>query len=162
MREAAVALAVAASMLLGACTMSSFGAGVGAAAGVASTAASANPAVGYAVAVSTQAAIDASVKYVLRDWKNDQQNLMARVAGSLEAGQVKTWEVRRRIPYGNERGSIQVIRDIENPLVSCREVLFTVEADEAESAYVATICRQAGGWRWASAEPAVPRWGALQ
>lgn len=144
------------------CTMSSFGSGVGAAAGVASSAATANPAVGYAVAVGTQAAIDASVKYVLRTWKNDQQNLMARVAGALPPGQVKAWEVRRSIPYGNERGSIQVVREIDNPLASCREVLFTVESDETESAYLASICRQEGGWRWASAEPAVLRWGALQ
>ena len=85
------------------------------------------------------------------------------VGSAREAsGRVKAWEVRRSIPYGNERGSIQVVREIDNPLASCREVLFTVESDETESAYLASICRQEGGWRWASAEPAVLRWGALQ
>lgn len=144
------------------CTMSSIGSGVGAVAGVASSAATANPAVGYAIAVSTQAVIDASIKHVLREWKNEQQNLMAKVAGDLALGQTKAWEMRRSIPYGNERGSIQVVRDIVNPLVACREVLFTVDSDEAREPYLATICRHKDAWRWASAEPATQRWGALQ
>ena len=28
--------------------------------------------------------------------------------------------------------------------------------------YVATICQDGARWRWASAEPATERWGALQ
>jgi hypothetical protein len=28
--------------------------------------------------------------------------------------------------------------------------------------YIATTCHQADGWKWATAEPAVARWGFLQ
>ena len=28
--------------------------------------------------------------------------------------------------------------------------------------FVASACRQAGGWKWAAAEPATERWGSLQ
>ena len=50
--------------------------------------------------------------------------------------------------------------------LNCKEIVFTVDAvkDKAtvSAFYVATICRDASTWRWASAEPATARWGSLQ
>lgn len=157
-----VAVVVLISFLSG-CTTSSVGSYAGAIAGVTSGTFTANPAVGYAVGIGTQAAVDASVKYVLREWKNDQQNIMANKVGAAAIGDVIEWEIKRSVPIANEKGSVQVVRDIPNALVPCREVLFITETKEGRSGYMASICQHSGGsWRWATAEPAIARWGGLQ
>ncbi|CAM8789269.1 hypothetical protein NCM_04858 [Burkholderia pseudomallei] len=52
--------------------------------------------------------------------------------------------------------------------LDCKEIVFSVDTDAkgneaAQSGfYVATICRDGPAWKWASAEPATGRWGALQ
>jgi uncharacterized membrane protein YebE (DUF533 family) len=80
--RAACLLAAAASLGLAGCQSSSIGGATGAVVGTVSGAATANPVAGYAIGVTVQAAVDATVKYVLREWKNDQQNVMANAAGS--------------------------------------------------------------------------------
>lgn len=157
-------LALAASVVLGGCQSSSIGGATGAVVGTLSGAATANPVAGYAIGVTVQAAVDATVKYVLREWKNDQQNVMANAAGELPIGQVRQWQIRHALPVGNESGGIQVVRDIDTPLTRCREVLFTVNQEEAPApAYSSMICRQGDGqWKWAAAEPSVARWNGLQ
>ncbi|WP_434643697.1 hypothetical protein [Achromobacter piechaudii] len=157
-------LALAASAVLSGCQSSSIGGATGAVVGTVSGAATANPVAGYAIGVTVQAAVDATVKYVLREWKNDQQNVMANAAGELSIGQIRHWQIRHTLPVGNESGGIQVVRDIDTPLARCREVLFTVEQEDAPApAYTSQICRQPGGqWKWAAAEPAVARWNGLQ
>lgn len=165
MRPVGIALlTIAATLGLAGCQSSSIGSATGAIVGTASGAATGNPVAGFAIGVSVQAAVDASVKYVMREWKNDQQNVMANAAGQLEPGQVRRWQIRRWLPFGNEQGSIQLLREIDTPLAHCREVLFTVKADKAVTqAYVSQICQQqAGQWKWAAAEPAVTRWDGLQ
>ncbi len=157
-------LALAAALGLAGCQSSSIGSATGAVVGTASGAVTANPVAGYAIGVTVQAAVDASVKYVLRDWKNDQQNVMANAAGQLAPGQVRQWQIRHWLPVGNEQGGIQVLREIDTPLARCREVLFTITADKAPTeAYISQIClQQSGQWKWAAAEPAVTRWNGLQ
>lgn len=157
-------LALAACLGLSACQSSSIGGATGAVVGTLSGAATANPVAGYAIGVTVQAAVDATVKYVLREWKNDQQNVMANAAGELPIGQVRQWQIRHSLPVGNERGGIQVVRDIDTPLTRCREVLFTVDQEEGPApAYASMICRQQNGqWKWAAAEPSVARWDGLQ
>ncbi|WP_183006059.1 hypothetical protein [Achromobacter sp. UMC71] len=165
MRSAAIGLlALGAALGLAGCQSSSIGSATGAIVGTASGAATANPVAGYAIGISVQAAVDATVKYVLREWKNDQQNVMANAAGQLTPGQVRQWQIRRWLPVGNEQGSIQVVREIDTPLARCREVLFTVTVDKAPTeAYISQIClQQDGQWKWAAAEPAVTRWNGLQ
>jgi len=162
MRRAGL-LALAACLGLSGCQSSSIGGAAGAVVGTASGAATANPVVGYAIGVTVQAAVDATVKYVLREWKNDQQNVMANTVGGLPIGEVRQWQIKRTLAVGNERGSIQAVRDIDTPLAHCREVLFTVEVEGAAPAYTSTICqRRDGQWKWASAEPSVARWTGLQ
>lgn len=160
--RAAVGLSAVIAGLSG-CASSNIGSAVGAMTGVAGSAMTANPAIGFSIGVTVQAATDALVKYVLREWQNDTQNYMANVAGALPLGQTVAWEVSNTLPYGNEKGRLQVVRDIDNALVRCREVLFTVDgADDTVLPYVASICHYQQQWHWAVAEPSVARWQGLQ
>ena len=64
---------------------------------------------------------------------------------------------------------MQITRSIITPLASCKEVMFTVNDARAEPVadgtarpwFAAHVCLQESGWKWASAEPAVERWGIL-
>lgn len=162
MKKHFIALVLLATSVLSGCTSSSISGTVGAVSGISSSAITANPAVGYAIGITMQAATDATIKYIFREWSNEQQTLMANLAGDLVIGQIQDWEIKRTLPIANERGQIQVIRDIDNALVHCREVLFTVINKEEESLpYLAAICKQQESWKWASAEPAVQRWIGL-
>lgn len=155
--------ALCAPLLAAGCTTSSVGDAAGAVAGIATGAATANPLVGYSVAIGVQAATDATIKYVLKSWQNDTQNVMANSVGDLSLGEVRAWAIKRTIPYGSASGTIQVVRNIDTPLAQCREVLFTLDRDkEGPAPFIANICRNGEHWRWAGAEPAVSRWNGLQ
>ncbi len=73
----------------------------------------------------------------------------------------RPWEIRHTIPFGNEHGQLEAVREIATPLTTCREIVFSVEDDPPEH-YTTTLCRGAERWTWAAAEPAVDRWGYLQ
>ncbi|MDQ2804803.1 MAG: hypothetical protein M3Y41_19805 [Pseudomonadota bacterium] len=125
--------------------------------------ATANPAVGFAVGVGTVAAADYAFKYETRRWHRSEQDAIASVAGALPEGGQAPWRIRHDLPLGNERGRLEVVRVIANPLAPCKRVLFSVQEDETPEAwYSADICQQATMWKWATAEPAVERWGYLQ
>jgi len=58
---------------------------------------------------------------------------------------------------------VQVVRLIDTPLASCREIAFSVEDGPKPSQwYITSICQQARRWKWAAAEPAVDHWGFLK
>jgi hypothetical protein len=63
-------------------------------------------------------------------------------------------------------GEVRVLREFNSALASCKEFSFSVgDGDDAKAPaewFVATACQQSEGWKWASAEPAVERWGNLQ
>ena len=128
----------------------------------------ANPIVGYSVGMGTRAAVAAGVKYVMRDLHKDEQDVIAGVAGRMREGETQLWRVEHDLPFGyaDENGAVQVTRVIETPIASCREILVTIEEGEGAKAtrgiYVGSICRQGDTWKWATAEPAVERWGYLQ
>jgi hypothetical protein len=123
--------------------------------------ASANPAVGFAVGVGTVAVADFAFKYETKRWHRSEQDAIAAVAGALPEGGRAPWEIRHDLPIGNEHGRLEVVRVIDNPLAPCKQVMFSVQEDAAEQWFSADICQQATSWKWATAEPAVPRWGAL-
>ncbi|MBN9508622.1 MAG: hypothetical protein J0I21_05820 [Alphaproteobacteria bacterium] len=126
-------------------------------------AATASPAVGFAVALGVQVAADEIFKRVGRSRQHTEQNAIAAVAGALPEGGTAPWVVHHTIPIGNEDGEVQVVRLIANPLAECREIVFSVADPPKPAAWYATsICRDRGGWQWALAEPAVPRWGFLK
>jgi hypothetical protein len=138
----------------------------GAATGAASGTGSANPALGYAVGIGTKAAVDALVHHIARTRRRAEQDQIVAAVGTLPVGGSTPWRIRHAIPVGDAHGDVTVVRDITNPLAPCKEVVFTVVAGDRPGSphayYATTACLHGGRWKWALAEPATARWGALQ
>lgn len=145
---------------------SSIGPLSGAAAGVATGAVTANPAVAYGVAVSVNAATDASIKYATRKWAASEQDGLATAVGRLsDTTPSLNWSLDRLMGISKAHGTVVLVRTFATPLATCREAVLTVEnSDAAKTApgYTIYACQNGGAWQWANAEPAVPRWGNLQ
>lgn len=140
---------------------------VGLVTGSAAGGATANPAVGFAVGVAASAATDSAVRYYGRRRQQAEQDAIAEVAGALPVGGRATWKIAHDIPLGDEHGELHAVRLIETPLATCKEIAFSVNdsdrPDTKRAWYVTQVCRVAPqSWKWAAAEPAVPRWGSLQ
>jgi len=157
---------LAAAMLAGCSTVGGL---AGTVAGITTGSFTSNPAIGIAVSVSVKAVTDAQVKRLLRSLQQDEQDEIAALAGAMTPGEIRQWQIRHVIPYGNNEGEMQVTRVIDTPLASCKEVMFTVaerkatapSGDVPRSWFSANVCRQDSRWKWAIAEPAVERWGSL-
>jgi hypothetical protein len=160
----AVASAVAGCVLVSGC--SSIGAASGAAAGVATGVVTSNPAIGIGVGIAVQAATDEAVKRVMKSLHEDQQMAIAVTAGVSNVGETRPWRVKHTLPVENGHGDVRVLREFSSALADCKEFAFSVvDGDETgahQDWFIATTCKQPAGWRWASAEPAVERWGTLQ
>ena len=160
---AAVRLALGLVLMLAGCK--SIGAISGAAVGIATGTGTTNPVVGYAAAVGTQAAVDALVNYIARKRQQGEQDEIAAVVGHLAVGETAPWRIDHDIPIGDEHGNVTVVADIENALTQCKQVAFTVIADDEPDAprgtYVTSACAQGARWKWAQAEPSALRWGFL-
>lgn len=165
-RRLALAALPLGALLLGGCDL--IGGISGAVSGATTGAVTANPAVGYAVGLGVRSATNAAIGGWMRGLKRNEQDAIARAAGEMAPGESRPWRIAHGLPFGysDADGQLQVTRVIDTPLASCREVLFSVAGGKPEAPpeglFVATACRQAEGWKWASAEPAVDRWGALQ
>jgi hypothetical protein len=161
---AAGALCVGASLLSSGC--SSIGAASGAAAGVASGLVTSNPAVAIGVGIAVQAATDEAVGRYMRSMHKDQQDLIAALAGAMPVGETRPWAVKHTLPVENGHGEVRVTRAFNSALALCKEFVFSVQDGDGPNApaawFTASACRQDAGWKWASAEPAVERWGNLQ
>jgi hypothetical protein len=147
--------------------------GSSAAAGVAGTALAGkvtnNAAVATGIGLGVQAAARAGVQYEQRKVHGEEQDAIAIAAGGLAVGAVANWQIKHSLPIeDNERGRVTVSRVIASQGMSCKEIVFSVDGlvDKASKPtsefYVATICQAGPAWKWASAEPATERWGALQ
>jgi hypothetical protein len=158
------ALCVGASLLTSGC--SSVGAVSGAAAGVASGLVTTNPAVGIGVGIAVQAATDEAVNRYMRTMHTDQQNMIAALAGAMPVGETRPWAVKHTLPIENGHGQVRVTRAFSSALALCKDFVFSVQDGDGPNAhedwYTASACQQDKGWKWASAEPAVERWGNLQ
>ncbi|CAE6721889.1 hypothetical protein R75483_01779 [Paraburkholderia domus] len=158
------ALCIGASLLTSGC--SSVGAASGAAAGVASGLVTANPAVGIGIGIAVQAATDEAVGRYMRNMHTDQQDMIAALAGAMPVGETRPWAVKHTLPIENGHGQVRVTRAFSSALALCKDFVFSVQdgdgPDAHEDWYTASACRQDKGWKWASAEPAVERWGNLQ
>ncbi len=161
-RAGAVLLAV--GLLLGGCK--DFGTIAGVASGSASAAATGNPAVGIAVGIGIGAAGNFLVRYISRVRAGAEQDVIATTAGGLPVGGSAPWAIHHTIPIGNEHGELRVIDLITTPIAVCKAVIFSVADGTGRKAprhwYQIDVCRDPQGWKWASAEPAVMRWGFLQ
>ncbi len=145
----------------------SIGGFAGAVAGVATGTFTSNPAVGLAVGVSVKATTDATMHRVFRNMQADEQDRIAEIAGGLELGESRPWQVHHLFSYGDEAGELRVVDRIDNALASCKQVLFSVTGGKKDAPtrdwFITQECLQSDGrWRWAAAEPAIARWGTLQ
>jgi len=122
------------------------------------------------IGLGVQAGARAGLQYAQRRVHGAAQSRIAGVAGALPVGGVARWETRHDLPIeADEQGEVTVVRLIGGEGLSCKEIVFSVEAapETADGAprrafYTAAICRDGEVWRWASAEPATERWGSLQ
>jgi hypothetical protein len=143
------------------------GAGIGGAALAAKV--TSNAAVATGLGLGVLAAAKAGVQYSQRVAHTASQDKIAAAAGPLAVGGVGTWTSTHTVPIeDDEHGRVTVSRLISTGPLDCKEIVFSVDQTAtdkrpADSAfYVAAVCRSDNQWKWASAEPATPRWGALQ
>lgn len=142
-------------------------AGAGAAGGSIAHAVTHNAAITTGIGLGVLVAANTALSYVERDVHAAEQNEIAATAGVLPAGAVGHWQVQHSIPIeDNEHGEVTVSRALGGPGLACKEIVFSVDHLEKHATrrafYVAMICRDGTVWKWASAEPATERWGALQ
>jgi hypothetical protein len=164
LRLGCIAAFAAACVAMSGCA--SIGAASGALAGVATGAVTTNPAIGLGVGIAVQAATDEVVKRVTKSLHQDQQVAIAVTAGMSDIGETRPWKVKHTLPVENGHGQVRVLREVKSALASCKEFAFSVadgdDPSSHEDWFIATACQQTEGWKWASAEPAVERWGNLQ
>jgi hypothetical protein len=168
---AMLALTAMSAMLAGCNALYSEGSTAGA--GIAGAALAAkvtnNAAVATGIGLGAVAAARAGVQYTQRNAHRYSQERIARAAGPLDVGAVASWSTTHSIAIENdERGRVTVSRTISGGALDCKEIVFSVDTaavrdvPEHSAFYVASICRDGNTWKWASAEPATERWGALQ
>lgn len=144
----------------------SIGAASGAAAAAATGIVTANPAVGVGVGIAVQAATDVAVNRFMKNMHADQQDLIAETAGRLPVGGEDSWRIKHTLPVENGHGEVRVTRAFASALTLCKDFVFSVQdgdkPNSPEQWFMASACQDQSGWKWATAEPAVERWGALQ
>ncbi|MCZ8406330.1 hypothetical protein O9649_00895 [Achromobacter dolens] len=173
-------------VLLSGCT-SFLSQGTGAAAGIAGTTlankVTRNASVATGIGLGVQSIAQAGLQYLERAVHEEEQNAIAQAAGPLHVDEVADWRVRHTLPIeGDEQGKVAVSRIVGGDGFSCKEIVFSIappplasSAPEASNSangqpapsapsqfYTSMICNDGSAWRWAVAEPATPRWGALQ
>jgi hypothetical protein len=119
-----------------------------------------DPALGLSLAIATKAAVDDLNNRLARNTQHAEQEAIAQAASGLQPGEEATWAMHHRFPPRDVGGEVLVTRLIDTPLTHCRELLFSVTGQP--SWFVTTACRSGDHWQWATAEPAVERWGSLQ
>lgn len=165
-------LAAAASLACSACS-SLYSEGAQTTAGIGGAAIASkvtnNAAVATGIGLGAVAAAKAGVQYSERVVHTNTQDSIAKSAGPLDVGAVAPWSIKHSFPIeDDEHGRVTVSRAISTGALDCKEIVFSVDHDAtkdkaASSAfYVASVCRDGETWKWASAEPATQRWGALQ
>ncbi|MEZ0604721.1 hypothetical protein ACAX43_21550 [Paraburkholderia sp. IW21] len=165
-------LAVAISAALSGCS-SLYTEGATAGAGIAGAALAAkvtsNAAVATGIGLGAVAAARAGVQYSERVAHTKTQDGIAKIAGPLDVGAIAPWSVTHSVPIeDDEHGRVTVSRTISDGALDCKEIVFSVDQTATKNVpassafYVASICRDGNNWKWASAEPATERWGALQ
>ena len=171
-RFALVAFAAAAIIDLSGCASlytESATAGAGIAGAAVAAKVTRNAAVATGIGLGAVAAAKAGVQYTERVVHRQTQDSIASAAGPLAVGAVAPWEAKHSVPIEeNEHGRVTVSRTISTGALDCKEIVFSVDRDATKDQppssafYVASVCRDGNTWKWASAEPATQRWGALQ
>ncbi len=120
-----------------------------------------------AIGLGVAAGATAGLQYAERRVHRAEQDRIAEAAGRVEPGGTAAWSVSHDIPIENdEHGQVAVVRTVGAPVIACKEIVFSVDTEEAHQPkrafYTATVCQDGAAWKWASAEPATARWGSLQ
>jgi hypothetical protein len=126
-----------------------------------------SPAAAAGIGLGIAAGANAGLQYVERDVHEAEQDRIAAAAGELQLGVVGHWDISHRFPIENdEHGDLVVTRLIGSTGFTCKEIVFSVDTVQEKvqhrAFYTATVCQDGKVWKWASAEPATARWGALQ
>ena len=152
----------------------SAGAGAGVGAAAISNALTKNGAVTAGIGLGAQAAAIAGVQYLEKTVHAREQNAIARASANVTVGGVGSWSVNHDIPIeDDEHGELTVTRQLTPalpgagaPTFDCKEIVFSVDTMSHKRVqrafYTATVCLDGPVWKWATAEPATARWGALQ
>lgn len=120
-----------------------------------------------AIGLGVAAGATAGLQYAERRVHRYEQDRIAEAAGTLAAGASGPWSVTHDVPIErDEHGQVAVVRVVGGAAIECKEIVFSVETEAdhqpQRAFYTATVCHDADRWKWASAEPATERWGALQ
>jgi hypothetical protein len=148
----------------------SAGAGAGVGGAAIANAVTKNGAVTAGIGLGAQAAAIAGVQYLEKRVHVTEQNAIASAAGPVPMGGVGRWSVTHDIPIeDNQHGELTVVADYAPNLPSgaapgfdCKEIIFSVDTKADRNFYTAFVCQDGATWKWATAEPATERWGALQ
>ncbi|MCG5075742.1 hypothetical protein [Paraburkholderia tagetis] len=165
-------LAAVASLACSACS-SLYSEGAQTGAGVAGAAlaskVTSNAAAATGIGLAAVAAAKTGVQYSERVVHRNTQDSIAKAAGPLDVGGVAPWSIVHSFPIEDDaHGRVTVSRTISSGALDCKEIVFSVDQDatkdkpSSSAFYVASVCRDGETWKWASAEPATDRWGALQ
>jgi hypothetical protein len=119
------------------------------------------------IGLGVQAAARAGLQYAEREVHQTEQDRIAAVAGALPVGGVAPWRVVHDVLIeASEHGEVTVSRVLGDAVFVCREIVFSVDHEDRHGTtrefYTADVCRDGTRWKWATAEPATERWGALQ
>lgn len=137
-------------------------AGAGAASAVTKSAAGA-----AAIGLGVRSVASEGLKFATRRVHRNEQDAIAQAAGPLDPGALQVWSIRHTLPIEpDEAGQVVVSRAFGTGAFQCKEIVFSVDTATRQGPrrafYTAVICQDGATWRWASAEPATERWGALQ
>jgi len=148
----------------------SAGAGAGVGGAAIANAVTKNGAVTAGIGLGAQALATTGVQVLEKRVHRTEQDSIAAAAGPLSIGSVTTWSVSHTIPIeANEHGELTVIANYTPNLPTggaapfdCKQIIFSVDTKAQQDFYTAFVCRDSTQWKWATAEPATERWGALQ
>jgi uncharacterized protein YceK len=126
-----------------------------------------NGSVAAAIGLGVQSVAFSGLGYVERRVHHVEQNRIAEAAGPLPVGGVAAWSVSHAIAIEpDQHGEVSVAKIFGGAGFECKQIVFSVDhprkAGTDRAFYVTNICQQDSQWRWAAAEPATSRWGALQ
>jgi hypothetical protein len=163
-------------LALGGCSSlltQSAGAGGGVGGAALANALTKNGAITAGAGLGAQALAITGVQVLEKRVHATEQSAIASAAGATSLGGVAEWRVVHDIPLeDNQHGEVTVTRLIMPelpggaPIFNCKEIIFSVDTAPhhriSRDFYTADICQDGGQWKWATAEPATARWGALQ
>ena len=130
--------------------------------------------VGAAIGPGVRSVADTGLQYAERRVHREEQDRIAAAAGALPDGAAGVWSVSHTLPIESDaHGALVITRTLAarpdggmSGGFVCKEIVFSVEGGSKPTPtrgfYTATVCLDGSKWKWASAEPAVERWGNLQ